>query len=208
MKNRALSGLYGITDARLLTNTDTLLSAVESALKGGMRLLQYRDKTSALETRLENAQALKVLCQKHNALLIINDDVELAHQVGADGVHVGQHDQSLQQARAVLGADAMIGCSCYNRIELAVEAEQKGADYVAFGRFFASITKPQTVQAELELIPQAKAALAIPVCAIGGITPTNAQPLIDLGADMIAVIHGLFGADDIEQQAQGFSRLF
>ena len=203
-----LSGLYGITDQCLLTELPTLTAAVGQALRGGMRLLQYRAKHLPAARRLQQAQALKQLCDQHDAVFIINDDVELALAVAADGVHLGRQDATIQQARARLGQQAIIGCSCYDQLQLAHQAQQQGADYVAFGRFFPSLSKPQAVPAEPELLQQARSMLDIPICAIGGITPANASVVIEQGADMIAVIQGLFAQPDVYQQAQQFSQLF
>ena len=203
-----LGGLYGITDSILLPDESTLLTAVEAALKGGMSLLQYRDKTSAVADRLQQALSLKGLCHRYGALLIINDDVELAAKIAADGVHLGRQDSDIGSARLRLGERAIIGCSCYGRLDLALEAERQGADYVAFGRFFPSQTKPEASPADPALLGQARERLDIPVCAIGGINTDNAQGLIDQGADMLAVIHDLFSSDEVYQRALDFSRFF
>ncbi len=204
----ALQGLYGITDTSLLPDDDALLGAVESALRGGMRVLQYRDKQSDPRSRLRQAAALQSLCADHDALLIINDDVRLARSLQAHGVHLGRNDIALQDARAELGQAAIIGVSCYNNLQRAHEAQQQGADYVALGRFFPSSTKPNAVAADIDLIGQAKQRLTVPVCAIGGITLNNAGALVAAGVDMVAVIQGLFSAADVEQRARGFSLLF
>ncbi len=209
MSNRdRLRGLYGITAPALLQDDALLLDAVESGLAGDMAILQYRNQSADHEQQLRQATALLSLCRRYQALFIINDDVELARAVGADGIHLGGEDAAIAEARMVLGDDAIIGRSCYNRLPLAREAQAQGADYVAFGRFFPSQTKPAAVQAEPELLALARSELAIPICAIGGITVANAANLIDRGANMIAVIHDLFTADDIEAQARQFSRLF
>ncbi len=207
MRSR-LHGLYGITDHQLLTDLNSLTDAVSQALQGGMRVLQYRAKQLPSSQRLTQARALRQLCTEHQALFIINDDVELALTVSADGVHLGRQDASITEARAQLGAQSIIGCSCYNRLELAQQAQAEGADYVAFGRFFPSRTKPDAVQAEPALLAQARAELSIPLCAIGGIDPDNASILIEQGADMIALIQGLFAHKDVFARAQKLSRLF
>ena len=204
---RSLHGLYAITDSSL-DDDDTLGDAVEQALQGGARLLQYRDKSDDHGKRLRQANLLKTLCAQHDALLIINDDVELAKQCRADGVHLGQNDASLEQARAVLGNHSIIGISCYNRLALARQAQQQGADYVAFGAFYPSPTKPDAAVATLDLLQQARAELTVPVCAIGGITVDNAPALVEAGADMLAVISGVFRQPDIKRAASQFSRLF
>jgi len=201
-----LRGVYAITDNQLTPET-TLLKQVEQALTGGVRILQYRDKQSPAELRQRQASALARLCHDYDALLIINDDVELARSSEADGVHLGQDDQSISHARDALGDQAIIGASCYNRIELAEHARKAGASYVAFGRFFPSQTKPNAIQAELDVLEQARK-LGLPVCAIGGITRQNADSIISAGADMIAVIDGIFGQPEIRKAASDLASLF
>ena len=203
-----LSGLYGITDPEILPDTHRLLEAVEQALAGGMRMLQYRAKSISFAQRRTEARLLRQLCHDNQALFIINDDLQLALECDADGVHVGREDESIGRARELLGPEAVIGCSCYNRLENALEAQAQGADYVAFGRFFASQTKPQAVQADPDLLAEAHGKLEIPICAIGGVTVDNAPILIEQGVDMLAVIRGLFAARDIQATAQAMSRLF
>ena len=141
-------------------------------------------------------------------VFLVNDDVELAKQTQADGVHLGREDVSLVQARTQLGPQAIIGVSCYNELARAVQAQNEGADYVAFGRFFPSRTKPQAVQADLELLREAKTKLHIPIVAIGGITPENGASLIAAGADALAVIEGVFGQADVRAAAARYARLF
>ncbi|MEN8179176.1 MAG: thiamine phosphate synthase [Pseudomonadota bacterium] len=202
-----LQGLYAITDRGLAADRD-LTEQVTAALQGGVRIIQYRDKGSDRQRRLNEATQLLGLTQQHHALLIINDDVELASESGADGVHLGKHDSDLEQARHRLGPDAIIGISCYNRLDLAQQAQQAGADYVAFGRFFPSQTKPQAIQATPELLHRARLELNLPLVAIGGITPENGAPLISAGADMLAVIHAVFGQPDIRQACEQFRPIF
>lgn len=203
-----LYGLYGITDSALLNDQEALVNAVGKALDGGMRILQYRDKQAGNSRRQRQAVALRNLCLESDALFIINDDIELARNVDADGVHLGAQDPAIEHARDRLGADAIIGCSCYNRLELGLDAQSRGASYVAFGRFFPSLTKPQALQAEITLLQQARAYIDLPLCAIGGITTHNAATLIDNGASMVAVIHDLFAAPDIYARARAFNDLF
>jgi thiamine-phosphate pyrophosphorylase len=203
-----LAGLYGITDSSLLPTSSSLFAAVEAALQGGMRILQYRAKILPDAEKRRQAERLKQLCADYRALFIINDDVTLAAAVDADGVHLGKNDSDIKIARQQLGDDKIIGASCYNRLELALQAQQMGFDYVAFGRFFPSQTKPEAVQADPHILQQAASQLSIPLCAIGGIQPSNAALLIEQGADMIAVIHALFSAADIRQRAADFSSLF
>lgn len=200
-----LQGLYVITDGSV---GDELLAKVEQALVGGANIVQFRDKTTDAVRREQDARALRTLCREHNVVFIINDDVELTKIVQADGVHVGRSDAALSSAREFLGKNTFIGVSCYNRLELAQEAAGQGADYVAFGSFFPSLTKPDAVRATPALLREARAKLATPMCAIGGITLQNAPLLLESGANMLAVITDVFGSDDIRQQAQNYSQLF
>jgi thiamine-phosphate pyrophosphorylase len=202
-----LQGLYAITDAAQ-DDGQRLLTDVEQALRGGARIIQYRDKSDDPQRRQDSAAGLRALTRRYAALLIINDDPQLAKLVQADGIHLGQDDADMAAARALLGDDAIIGVSCYNRFELAQQASVNGADYIAFGRFFASRTKPHAVRAELDLLRRAQQELAIPVAAIGGITAENAGDLIAAGADMLAVVADLFGHDDIEAAARRYRRCF
>lgn len=204
MKDPRLHGLYAITDPMLCPH-ETLAAQIEAALRGGARVIQYRNKDASDPHREQDARSLAALCERHGALLLINDDVELAHAIAtpghAHGVHLGQGDADIEQARERLGEQAVIGITCHASLELAQTAQDKGADYVAFGRFFTSKTKPQAPAAEIDILRQAKQTLDIPICAIGGITPDNAGQLIEAGADMLAVIHGVFGQDDVELAA-------
>jgi thiamine-phosphate pyrophosphorylase len=192
-----LAGVYAVTDPELMPG-ERLYAAVEQALRAGVTLLQYRDKTSVPAERRARAAELQKICARHRVPLIINDDVELAQETGAAGVHLGDTDIPLARARALLGPAAIIGVSCYNRIEPARVAAAAGADYVAFGSAYASVTKPGAVRAPLSLYREAKQALSTPVCAIGGIDAGNAPALIDCGVDLLAVISGIFAQNDIE----------
>ncbi len=201
-----IGGLYAIADRGLLG--ERLVEAATLALRGGTRLLQYRDKQGPRIQRLELARRLLECCREHGVPLLINDDVDLAGEIGADGVHLGSADVTIARARERLGPRALIGRSCYDRLELALQAQQEGADYVAFGRFFPSRTKPGAVPCPISLLGEARQALSLPIVAIGGITPENGGRLIAAGADALAVIHGLFGQPDIEATASHFDRLF
>ncbi|MDH4555098.1 thiamine phosphate synthase [Pseudomonas sp. BN417] len=204
-----LRGLYAITDSQLLAG-GKLLPYVEAALKGGARLLQYRDKSSDEARRLREAEALGELCTRYGASLIINDDAELAARLGV-GLHLGQGDGSLAAARALLGRQAIIGGTCHASLELAANAVNEGASYIAFGRFYNSQTKPGAPAATLDLLEQAQQRFHLPIVAIGGVTLDNAPELIARGASMVAVIHALFGADsvaEVERRARAFSALF
>ena len=202
-----ITGLYAIADTQYLDDA-RLLPAVGKAVAGGARIVQYRDKKHGAADRVRQAAELASLCRKHGALFIVNDDAELAMQAQADGVHLGREDVSLVQARTQLGPQAIIGVSCYNELARAETAQAQGADYIAFGRFFPSRTKPQAVQASLDLLREAKKKLRIPVVAIGGITPENGASLIAAGADALAVIEGVFGQPDIRAAAQRYASLF
>lgn len=204
-----LRGLYAITDSRLLAD-GRLLPYVEAALRGGARLLQYRDKSSDQARRLREAAALRELCARHGAALIINDDAELAARLGV-GLHLGQHDGSLSAARALLGRAAIIGATCHAQLALAETAVREGVSYVAFGRFFDSTTKPGAPPASLELLEQARQRLPLPIVAIGGVTLANAPQLIARGASLLAVIGALFDAPEageVERRARAFAALF
>lgn len=178
------------------------------ALAGGAQIVQYRSKTADEELRLEQARSLARLCREAGVPLIINDHVELAIEVGAAGVHLGREDARIFQARLKLGHEKIIGISCYNEFESAVEAERNGADYVAFGAFFVSATKPAAVTASVDLLQQGTREIGIPIVAIGGVNSDNAAELISAGADAVAVSNALFGAHDIRSEAGKFSGLF
>jgi thiamine-phosphate pyrophosphorylase len=208
MRNRLsyrIKGLYAITPDE--PDTAELLRKVRLALYGGVRVLQYRNKAVNAVLRLEQAKALRKLTHEFSVLLIVNDDAVLAQQVDADGVHLGGEDGSVDAARAVLHSGKLIGVSCYNHIALAREAVRQGADYVAFGSFFASTVKPDAVVATLELLRQARSEIAVPLVAIGGITLQNGAQLLEAGADALAVISAIFGATDIQGTARQFSAL-
>jgi len=207
MTSKTLHGLYAITDSGLIEDGQ-LVSAVKAAISGGARLIQFRDKSRPSAARTQRAANVQAVCTERSVALIINDDIELCQQTGAAGVHLGADDCKLETAREQLGSTALIGISCYNQLDLAISAEQHGADYIAFGSFYSSGIKPDAVRADTELLERAQQCLSIPIVAIGGITRANARPLIDAGADMVAVISGVFGADDIQAAALGFSRLY
>jgi len=200
-----IKGLYAVTPD--VADTALLLAKVETVLAAGARLLQYRNKSADLVKRGEQARALRAACRRHAATLIINDDVTLARAIDADGVHVGADDPALALAREQLGSQKIIGVSCYDDLQRARAAATQGADYVAFGSFFASAVKPGAVRAPLSVLPAARA-LGVPVVAIGGITLDNAGGLIAAGADAVAVISALFAAPDPAGATRNFCRLF
>lgn len=201
-----LRGLYAITPE--CADRDQLLGQVEAALAGGCRVLQYRDKQSAPDERVRRARALRALTRRFAACFLINDDLALAVRVEADGLHLGEDDGNLVAARAILGPDKILGASCYADFAAAERAVAAGVDYVAFGAVYPSPTKPQAKPATVDLFARAKMALAVPSCAIGGITLDNAPPLIAAGADLLAVITDLFNRPDIASRAAAFQRLF
>ncbi len=200
-----IKGLYAVTPD--VADTALLLAKVETVLAAGARLLQYRNKSADAARRGEQARALRAVCRRHAATLIINDDVTLARAIDADGVHVGADDPALALAREQLGSQKIIGVSCYDDLPRARAAATQGADYVAFGSFFASAVKPGAVRAPLSVLPAARA-LGVPVVAIGGITLDNARTLIAAGADAVAVISALFAAPDPAGATRDFCRLF
>lgn len=202
----ALHGLYGITPAWLLEDETQLLQKVSAAIRGGARLIQYRDKRA--RPNLAQAQRLRACCHAEGARLLINDDLELALACGADGVHLGAQDGTAQQARQRLGAEAIVGITCGDSLQRARAAVAGGASYVAFGRFYPSQTKPDAPPAQIETLRLAAAELAVPVCAIGGITPGNAPALIAAGAQLIAAVEGLFGAEDVAAAARAYCAAF
>jgi thiamine-phosphate pyrophosphorylase len=204
---RRIVGLYAIADTAYLDD-DALPQAVAAVIEGGARVIQYRDKTHDVTRRTRQALMLAALCRQHGVPFLINDDVALAADIHADGVHLGRGDATLAEARARLGAQAIVGVSCYNELERALAAEAAGADYVAFGSFFASRTKPGTVRADLGLLRSARARLHLPLVAIGGITPENGAILIQAGADALAVIEGVFAQPDVRAAAARYARLF
>lgn len=196
-------GLYAITDGP----RDDLQAAARLALEGGTSILQYRDKTRDAQRRLHEARALVAVCGEFKAPLIINDDLQLAHASGAAGVHLGEADAAIADARAVLGKDAIIGVSCYDSLQRARAAAESGADYLAFGAFFPTMSKVGTRHASPSLLQDARA-FGLPLVAIGGITPDNGGPLIAAGADFLAAISALFAARDVRAAARQFTALF
>jgi thiamine-phosphate pyrophosphorylase len=201
-----LRGLYAVTPDE--SDVDVLADKVRKALSGGARIVQYRNKSASAALRGRQGAALLALCRAARVPLVINDDLDLATEIGADGVHLGRADTPIAAARARLGKGRLLGASCYERLELALAAREAGADYIAFGSAFPSATKPGATRAPLSLYREAKARLDSPIVAIGGITTENAAFVIDAGADSVAVISALFDAPDIEASARSFSRLF
>lgn len=201
-----ISGLYAVTPDT--ADTELLALRVAAAIGGGANAVQYRNKSAPAKLRLEQAEALRLICRDRATPFIVNDDVELAFAVDADGVHLGKDDAPVALARARLGRSAVIGVSCYDELERAAVAVDAGADYIAFGSFFSSAVKPAATRAQAWLLTASKSRWGLPVVAIGGITAANAASLIDAGADAVAVISAVFDAADVRSAARGIARLF
>lgn len=197
-------GLYAITQTDN-KSAATIVAEVEAALKGGAAVIQYRDK--APDDAAALGSKLLQVCHRYAAPLIVNDNIELAAAIKADGVHLGREDASMQAARERLGSHAIIGVSCYDDLERALAMQASGADYVAFGRFFPSNSKPLATPAHLETLRRARRSIRVPIVAIGGILPENGGRLLAAGADLLAVIGGVFNGDP-EQTARSYQYLF
>ncbi|MEK7845118.1 MAG: thiamine phosphate synthase [Pseudomonadota bacterium] len=206
MRSQEISGLYAITPD--LENTNDLLNKVQQALEGRVQLIQYRNKLANKILRRKQAKLLLQLCREYGIPLIINDHLDLAIEIDADGLHVGQDDISVTKARNQFGQDKIIGASCYNNLNLAVQAEKEGADYVAFGAFFSSLTKPNTISVTMDLVDQAKKKISLPIVAIGGIKLANARTVIQGGCAAVAVCNDLFNTENIKTTATQYSQLF
>jgi len=200
-----IRGLYAVTPDEI--DTARLARLVQDAVDGGAKLVQYRNKIASHALRIEQARALLAICRSANVPLIVNDHLDIARAIGADGLHLGEDDGDIARAREALPG-AILGVSCYNEIDRAVRAARLGADYVAFGRFFESTTKPGVIRASLELVAAAKARLKLPVVGIGGISLENSPGLIAGGVDAVAVISALFSAKDVRATARAFARVF
>lgn len=200
-------GVYAITDEALLP-PDIFMDRIQAALEGGVSVLQYRNKKGDASLRRQQCRQLRTLCDRYDTRLLINDDVELCLYAGADGVHLGQGDIRLTEARAKLGTDAIIGVTCHADVELARQAQEEGASYVAFGRFFPSLTKPMAPPASPAVLRDARKDLTVPLVAIGGINAENGAALIEAGADLLAVIHYLFAFSDVTHRVRQLNSLF
>ena len=188
MLDQRIQGLYGITP-----NNNLNITLIERVItEHQVNILQYRHKTNDNQLKLDEAQQLRDLCLTHNTLFIVNDDINLCEKVGADGVHLGQNDNSINTARGQLGEKAIIGVSCYNQLQLAFDAEKMGANYVAFGTLFNSTTKPTASHCPLSVIKSAKEKLNLPIVGIGGITFENKILAFTAGCDAVAMLKGLF----------------
>ena len=198
-------GIYAVTPEH--RSEAELADAVAAAVEHGVEAVQYRDKSADTLRRRNEAEALLAVCHARGVPLIINDDVDLALATGADGVHLGRDDEALGAARSRLGDDAIIGVSCYDEADRALAAARNGADYVAFGSFFPSATKPGAVRATVGLVAAVRPRIEIPIVAIGGITPDNAPPLLESGVDLLAVVNAIFGARNLARAVRRLARL-
>jgi len=201
-----MQGLYLVTPD--WDDTAALLSRTEAALGAGLALLQYRHKMATPELRREQAAALLALCRRHGVPFIVNDHVELAREIDADGVHVGGTDISVAQVRDSVGPGKIVGASCYGDLQLAIDAERAGASYVAFGGFYPSRVKRYAVTTPPSIVDDARAAVRVPCVVIGGMTPENAAPLVARGAHMVAAISSVYGAADVAAAVGAFRQLF
>ena len=211
-----MQGLYLVTPnwddtARLLDLSEQALAAGAGALgeqRGAIALLQYRHKEAGPALRREQATALLALCRRYGVPFIVNDHIDLCAEIDADGVHLGGTDADVAQARAQLGAAKIIGASCYGDMPRALAAQQAGASYVAFGGFYPSRVKQYAVTTKSEILDQARDAIGVPSVVIGGMTPTNAAPLVARGADMVAAISSVYQAESVEAAVAQFAALF
>lgn len=201
-----MKGLYVITDEKL-TPYDRMLDMVQQALEGGAKIVQLRDKNNTDEFLFDYGLKLKELCHRYGAYFIVNDRVELALKLDADGVHVGEEDENIEKVMEMMKGK-IVGVSCYGSVERAKQMQELGATYVAFGSFYFSPTKPKSKIVPKEIIPQAKKELSIPVCVIGGLTVERAKELVEMGADLVAVINDIWTAPDIKQRASEYRALF
>jgi len=205
--NQLKQGLYVITEDHVL-DFDSLLSKTETILDNNISALQYRKKNATYLQKFDEASALKSLCIKYNTPFIINDDIKLATEIGADGIHLGEQDESCQSARSKLGKNKLIGISCYNDSGRAEQAIRESADYIAIGAMYKTETKKSTKNASPQLLIDAKKRFSVPLVAIGGITPQNAQALLSAGADLLAVVSCVYHADRPDRVIKEFKKLF
>jgi len=202
-----MKGLYIVTPD--WDDTARLLDVTEKALQGGAVMVQYRHKSATHEQRREQAKVLQALCRRYGKPFIINDFIDLCLELDTDGIHVGESDEAVAVVRAKVGPSKIVGASCYGNMDLVRKAYQAGASYVAFGGFYPSRIKKYPVTTELDIVAQMKKEIpSLPSVAIGGITLENAVPLVSQGVDMISVISSVYFAENPEEAARAFSRLF
>ncbi len=201
-----MKGLYLVTPD--WDDTDRLVNITAQALNAGTALVQYRHKTASETLRKEQASALLALCRRHGVPFIINDHLSLCQQIDADGLHVGGMDSPVAKVRADIGADKIVGASCYGDLQLARDAAAAGASYIAFGGFYPSRVKTYDVTTPRDMVSRAKRELSLPVCVIGGMTPDNSRPLVEEGADLVAAISSVYQSEFPFEAAAAFARLF
>lgn len=201
-----MRGLYLVTPN--WDDTEKLIAATDAALGAGAALVQYRHKEAGPALRREQATALLALCRRHGRPLVINDHLDLCQAIDADGVHLGHTDAGIREARALLGQDKIVGASCYGELGLARAAVEAGASYVAFGGFYPSPVKKYTFVTPPEMLDQARAEFSVPIVVIGGMTPSNAEPLVARGIDLVAAITSVYGSRDPAEAARAFGALF
>lgn len=207
MNHLPKNGLYVISDFEL-NDRNELLEKTETILKCGISVFQYRNKHKKATDYEFLAKAMQELCKTYNTLFLLNDDIQLAKDIQADGVHLGKNDNLISDARNFLGSNYLIGASCYNQLELAQKAQIAGADYIAYGAFFPSSTKPNAKPANPLLLVESKEKIQLPTVAIGGISPQNAGTLIESGADFLAVISGVYRSKDPTIRTQEYLQHF
>ncbi len=197
-------GLYAITPD--MDDTDELCRIVEMAIKGGVKIVQYRNKSAKSRLQITQSSRLLEICREYQIPLVINDNVKLCLALDADGVHIGISDGNLAEIKNRIGDNKILGASCYNSLEIARKAVEEGADYIAFGSCFSSITKPHAPSVDLNLFKDAKC-FGVPIVGIGGITLDNVSQVKEAGADSVAVITSLWNSADINMTAKQFSNL-
>jgi len=205
--NKRLCGFYVITDENLIPR-DSFIETVEKSIKGGADIIQLREKTSSTDDIIALGKALHRITKKYNVPLIINDYPEVAREIGAEGVHLGENDYSISSARQILGNNSIIGISCYNQLQRGINGVREGADYLTFGTPFYTTTKPDREPTKLKLLIEAKRLLKdLPIFAIGGINKENACSVLKTGIDGIAVITSVFGSTDPEKSSAELSSI-
>lgn len=206
IKRENLRGLYAITD-NTLTPSDTILDQVTKALKGGAKIIQFRDKESSDEYTKTISLKLQKLCEDYDALFVLNDRANIAIELGLSGLHIGRSEYKyIPEIRRRF--NGCLGISCYGDVSFAKDVERMGVDYVAFGSFFASKTKPDSELVNLEILSQAKEYLNIPICAIGGINIDNVSSIVEHNVDMVAIINDIWNSEDTEKKAREFAKFY
>ena len=199
-----MAEIYAISDDILMPENLALEYARE-ILECGVKFFQFRSKKAVKNEKL--ASEILNLCEKFGAKFIVNDDVKFAKKIGAKAVHLGKDDENIKEAFEILGKDAYVGVSCYNDINLAINAAKNGASYVAFGSVFTSLTKPNAPKCGLEVVKEAKQILNLPICVIGGINETNIGSLSHVKPDLIAIISAIYKDGNIKENIKNLQRI-